>query len=97
MYEYIIADDNKNSKKQKTKNGNKNNNNNMNNSNNNNKKQQQSNNTKEKQPVQTSFEQIDKEIEEFKTKIISCSINANNINKVKPKISGEWLQYLSKV
>lgn len=73
------------------KNGNKNNinNNNINANANTNKKP-----IKEKQIF--NFEQIDKEIEEFRAKIKNSSINANSVNKVKPKISIDWLQHITK-
>jgi hypothetical protein len=44
-----------------------------------------------------SISEIDKEIEEFKNKIKYESKHANDIRKVKPKLSVEWIQYVTKM
>jgi hypothetical protein len=40
-------------------------------------------------------ESIDKEVEEFKAVLKNETIYAHQVKKVKPKISDEWIQYIS--
>lgn len=99
LYEYIIADDEKNknkpNKKAKISNGT------------NRKKKKENSNSIGGTSVQTSntvpnyvylsHSELDKEIEDFKNKIKYESIHANDIRKVKPKLSVEWIQYVTKI
>lgn len=42
-------------------------------------------------------DQVDKEVEDFKLLIQTESINANHVRKIRPKISVEWIQCISKI
>lgn len=96
LYEYIIADDDKKKNKpnKKTK---------INNVSNKKKKKENSlvngqltsNSTFNN--VNVNHNDMDREIEEFKNKIRYESIHANEIRKVKPKLSVEWIQYVTKM
>ena len=108
LYEYIIAEDPKNNKKQNKKAANKTNVNA-----NNPKKKSSNINTPGQLPnsncaaginekninlnVNNNLIDMDKEIEEFKTKIKNETIHANDVRKVKPKISKEWIQHIQKL
>lgn len=94
LYEYIIADDDKTKNKQnkKTK---------INNASNKKKKKDNSFNAQiqntSTNSLHLSNSEVDKEILEFKNKIKYESVHANDIRKVKPKLSGEWIQYVTKM
>jgi hypothetical protein len=107
LYEYIIADDNKQKNKPSKKgnakggvNNNANNVNNVNNANNiptNTTKKKNANSTQIYNTPTLTSNEIDKEIEEFRNKIKNESVHANDIRKVRPKISVEWIQYITKI
>ena len=51
---------------------------------------------KENESLRSSQAEIDKEIEEFKNKITFDSVHSNNIRKLKPKLSEEWIKSIIK-
>jgi hypothetical protein len=99
LYEYIIADDDKKKNKPNKKAK-------INNSANRKKKKENltslGGNTGQilntvSNYVYLSNSEVDKEIEDFKNQIKYESIHANDIRKVKPKLSVEWIQYVTKM
>ncbi len=96
LYEYIIADDNnKQTKKQNKKNANKSN---LGNSNKKKEKGNMSNmnNTNSANSNSSFALEIDREVEEFRSKIRNDTVHANSIRKLKPKFTMEWIQLISK-